>query len=336
MPAAAIEYLRRLDRLDLARLLDRYCGLQYQQAKTDWGAEDVVVILSPPLFSEALRGLTDNDKSKLKEAIEDAISRGQFECPMPDRIVFQEVGLIAVPDADTLLPETVIHMQQMVAVATNEVRIDKVNDHYRARHKRITAELERRGMEHANPYADLWSWHSTWKEQFPTYKSRRQFVRETYASILERLSRDDAPAILPREPTGWERVDRALKKARNALNTARNEEDFQSVGLLCRELMISVGQAVYDPVSHKSPDGVTIGPADGGRMIEAFLSTAMSGDVYAKTRKHVRAAIDLALELQHKRTADFRHAATCLEATASVAQIISIFTGRHDPGEPRR
>jgi hypothetical protein len=229
----------------------------------------------------------------------------------------------------------VIHTQQLVAVATNEVRIDKVNDHYRARHKRITAELERRGIEHANPYADLWSWHSTWKDQYPTYKSRRQFVRETYGPIVERLSSDDAPVILPREPTGWERVDRAHKKARNALSNARNEEDFQSVGLLCRELLISVGQAVYDPVSHKSPDEVSIGPADGGRMIEAFLSTAMSGDVYEKTRKHVRAAMALAVELQHKRTADFRHAAMCLEATASVTQIISIFTGRHDPGESR-
>ena len=144
-----------------------------------------------------------------------------------------------------------------------------------------------------------------------------------------------SPGKSARFTTGWERVDRALTKARSALSNARNEEDFQSVGLLCRELLISVGQAIYDPVSHKSPDGVAIGQADGGRMIEAFLSTAMSGDVYAKTRRHVRAAIDLALELQHKRTADFRHAATCLEATASVTQIISIFTGRHDPGEPR-
>lgn len=66
-------------------------------------------------------------------------------------------------------------------------------------------------------------------------------------------------------------------------------------------------------------------------MMEAFLSTVATGGTYSKTRKHTRAALDLALELQHNRTADFRAAALCLEATVSVCQIVAILAGRHDP-----
>lgn len=53
------------------------------------------------------------------------------------------------------------------------------------------------------------------------------------------------------EPTGWRKVDRQLQEVRTRLATAKTEEQFQAVGLLCREVMISVGQAVFDP-AHQS------------------------------------------------------------------------------------
>jgi hypothetical protein len=35
--------------------------------------------------------------------------------------------------------------------------------------------------------------------------------------------------------------------------------------------------------------------------------------------------------LQHKRTADFRHAALCAEATAAVINLVAIVSGQRDP-----
>lgn len=45
--------------------------------------------------------------------------------------------------------------------------------------------------------------------------------------------------ILP-EPTGWQKVDQQLQEVRLRLDTARIEEQYQAVGLLCREALITV------------------------------------------------------------------------------------------------
>ena len=58
-------------------------------------------------------------------------------------------------------------------------------------------------------------------------------------------------------PEGWKRVQHALQKAQARLATATDEEDFQSVGHLCRGALISTAQAVYDPERHPSLDGVS-------------------------------------------------------------------------------
>jgi hypothetical protein len=44
------------------------------------------------------------------------------------------------------------------------------------------------------------------------------------------------------EPTGWQKVDRQLQEVRMRLDSAETEEQFQAVGLLCREVLISVAQ----------------------------------------------------------------------------------------------
>jgi hypothetical protein len=52
------------------------------------------------------------------------------------------------------------------------------------------------------------------------------------------------------EPTGWTRVDRNVAEVRKRLETATTEEQFQAVGLLCRETLVSLAQAVYDAQLH--------------------------------------------------------------------------------------
>jgi hypothetical protein len=148
--------------------------------------------------------------------------------------------------------------------------------------------------------------------------------------IEEMIPHEPLPAFPARGPTGWKRVDRALEKAHAQLLESRYEEDYQAVGHLCREIIISLGQAVYDPAIHKSPDGVEPSETDGGRRIEAFLETTVAGGSNESMRKYVRAALALTVQLQHKRTAHFRAAALCLEATSSVANILAILSGRRD------
>jgi hypothetical protein len=133
------------------------------------------------------------------------------------------------------------------------------------------------------------------------------------------------------EPTGWPKVDRQMGEVRERLREAVNEEQFQVVGLLCRETLISVAQAVYIAERHPTLDGVAASDTDAKRMLEAFIAAELGGAANEEARSHAKAALRLALALQHNRTADFRTAALCAEATASVVNIVGVISGARTP-----
>jgi hypothetical protein len=137
-------------------------------------------------------------------------------------------------------------------------------------------------------------------------------------------------ASIVEEPTGWPKVDRQIQQARVTLRQADSEEQYQSVGLLCREVLISVAQATYVRERYPPLDGVEPSEADASRMIEAIIAVELSGSANEEARAHAKAALKLALALQHKRTADVRTAALCSEATFSVVNILAILTGRRE------
>ncbi len=135
-------------------------------------------------------------------------------------------------------------------------------------------------------------------------------------------------AVVFEEPTGWQKVDRQLQEMHSRLDSAQSEEQFQAVGLLCREVLISAAQEVYDADKHFTADGVKPSATDGKRMLGGIFDTEFKGSANEEARRHARAAMDLALALQHKRTADFRTAALCAEATCSVVNMLAILAGR--------
>lgn len=130
------------------------------------------------------------------------------------------------------------------------------------------------------------------------------------------------------EPTGWRKVDRQLQEVRLRLDTAETEEQYQAVGLLCREVLITVAQEVYDTDFHRAPDGVIPSKTDAVRMIEAYVGSELRGSPNEESRAHAKAALRLALALQHKRTADYRMAALCAEGASSVVNILAVLSGR--------
>jgi hypothetical protein len=130
------------------------------------------------------------------------------------------------------------------------------------------------------------------------------------------------------EPTGWPKVDRQIQEARSRLDAAAAEEQYQAVGLICREALISVAQTVFDFARHSSPDTVVPSDTDAGRMLQAYFETELRGSANEEARAHAKAALKLAIALQHKRTANFTMAALCAEATASVINQAAILSGR--------
>lgn len=126
------------------------------------------------------------------------------------------------------------------------------------------------------------------------------------------------------EPTGWKKVDRQIQEMKFRLDTASNEEQFQTVGLLSREVLISLAEVTYDKTKYPPIDGKEPSKTDAGRMLESLLEIELRGGTNEEARAYAKATLKLALALQHKRTADYIMAALCAEATISVVNIVSI------------
>ena len=126
----------------------------------------------------------------------------------------------------------------------------------------------------------------------------------------------------------WAKVDRCVEDARKQLEQASTEEQFQSIGLLCREALISLAQIVYIPSRHPTLDGTLPSETDAKRMLEAYLSVELAGGPNEAARKFAKAALGLANDVQHKRTASYLDAALCTESTVAVVGLIALISGR--------
>lgn len=318
----AIKFLESLQRFDLATLLGQ-CTTAIVQTEVDKGFfEELVqeaVVHAPHPIDEALKALPPQDRKRIAEAI----ATSYPNTTPPEDLSVQATDSATVGGAAGLLAELVIHRAMMVAVATGGPRIQEVDDYFRAREARIRQSLPE-GVAYENPHPDLWDWYRHWSANLPQYKDRRFYVRQLFGPAIEAISQRSSLPSVKREPTGWDRVDRALSTIRAQLDIASAEEDCQAIGLLCREVIISLAQAVYDPTIHQSRDGVAPSETDANRMLEAYIAHVFPGASYKEVRAHARASLALALNLQHRRTATRQLAALCGEATASTTAVISI------------
>ena len=126
----------------------------------------------------------------------------------------------------------------MIAVATGGPRIQNKETEYRDRRTAIKQELRARQLDDPNPHSDLWAWYGRWSNgDLPSYQSRRRYMNDMYKPLLDKLESrvDDNPSQPVLEETGWPKVDRGVDGIRSALEDAQHEEDYQVVGLRCRE-----------------------------------------------------------------------------------------------------
>ena len=126
------------------------------------------------------------------------------------------------------------------------------------------------------------------------------------------------------QPTGGERVDRSIDEMKNRLEVANAEEQFQAIGMLGRETIITVAQQVFDRALHKTEDGVEPSETDAKRMLDAFLGCELAGASNERTRKFTKSAVDMANQLTHDRMATKRDASMCLTSVTSVAYLIKL------------
>lgn len=234
---------------------------------------------------------------------------------------------------DELIKNIEAQKSLMVSVATGGARIQDVNSKYQSIYPEITEGLRERGLDNTNPFKDLWEWYGKWSDgSLPSYQSRRTYMGEMFTPLIETIKGMHTSSVNPvfDEPTGWNRVDRSMGEIKLRLAQASTEEQYQGIGHLARETLISLAQAVYNEDLHPSLDGVQPSKTDAKRMIEAYISVTLEGKPNENIRRHAKASLALANDLTHRRTADFRLAALCAESTNAVINILSIISGRRD------
>lgn len=105
-----------------------------------------------------------------------------------------------------------------------------------------------------------------------------------YRRYLAKYADLDLEFTLPEE-TGWDKVNRQLAEAQTRLSEAATVEQYQSVGHLCRETLISLAQAIFDPRRHGEAVRPDVGIADAKRMLDGFIATELKGGHAAPLRK---------------------------------------------------
>lgn len=148
-------------------------------------------------------------------------------------------------------------------------------------------------------------------------------VQQLKKRLFERFSHFAvSPIYLDKyQPTGWERVDRALEEMKSRLHSADSEEKCQAIGMIGRETLITIAQQVFDPEKHPTLDGVESSTTDAKRMLEAYLQTELK-DNSEKTRKFAKTAVGLGNKLTHDRNSTKRDASICLLSVTAVASLI--------------
>ena len=125
-------------------------------------------------------------------------------------------------------------------------------------------------------------------------------------------------------PTPWEKVDRQVAAMSARLLRAESVEDYQSVGHLGREAMISLAQAVIDPTEAIGEDGTLPSTTDASRLLDAYVDKTLPGRNNKRLRTAVRGVVKATSALVHDRNATQKDAALIAELVSSSVHLVHI------------
>lgn len=221
----------------------------------------------------------------------------------------------------------------MVSVSTGGNKIQDEEERYKKLQAQIVRDCKKLNLTYNNTFYSLWDWFGKWKADFPKYQERRVFLNDLFAPTLayfeDTENYSNVETIV--ELDDWERIKRTLLKIKRDSNNAKDEEDFQTIGLLCRDVIISLAQAVYNPMLYGQTDekGVAIGNTDANRMIGNYLNVKLSGSANEELRAYAKNANKLANRLTHERNATKKDMLLTVTSTLALINFIGIIEDKY-------
>jgi hypothetical protein len=218
----------------------------------------------------------------------------------------------------------------MISVSTGGQRIQSAEQQYKQTYSEVNQQLKKLDIDNPNNYDSLWNWYGKWSNDFPSYQERRDYINEMYKQLISILSDAEETKIvdIKIDLSGWDKINRAIIEINKREKQAQNEEQFQAVGMLCRELIITLAQTVYDSQKHPSVDGVEISKTDAKRMLDAYITIVLAGAESEELRAYAKTTNKLANALTHKRTATKKEMILCTAATLALVNFIGVLENK--------
>ena len=220
----------------------------------------------------------------------------------------------------------------MISVATGTRIQDKEND-YKPLQAEVVNDCRKLSLPYNNSYASLWDWYQKYKADLHTYKERRIYINQLFASTISYFEEEQQPQDMEIfvDLDDWEKVKRAVETIKNDSRIARYEEDFQKVGVLCRDVIISLAQAVYNPSIYGETDdkGIQIGTNDAVRMLGNYINVSLKGSHNKEFRTYAKATNDLTNHLTHLRSATKKEMLLTMTATIALINFIGIIENKY-------
>ena len=299
----------------------------------------VYISLSVKLYTSFTAEQISHMEKVISESLNEAIKGNNNDyfivqiCPALSKEELDGSGISGINGRAVLKQNIETVRNIMVTVATGGNRIQEEDERYKKLNTQIASDCKRLNLTYNNPYSNLWEWYGKWKADFPTYQERRTYINELFAPTLSYFDDTEYSNSIETfvELDDWERIRRTVTKIKRDSSIAKNEEDFQSIGLLCREVIISLAQAVYNPVVHGTEDekGVKIGETDAVRMIGNYISIELSGSSNDELRAYAKNTNKLANRLTHERNATKKDMLLSVSSTIALINFIGIIAGKY-------
>lgn len=180
--------------------------------------------------------------------------------------------------------------------------------------KALTAVLRRLFItDFALPFRDFDSFSRHWKREGASgtggYQKRRDILHELFEPLHLRLAEREAGsisttlavAISPHRTTGWPAVDEEIVELRRHFESATSQQDHSNIGNDCVAILEALSETVYDHAKHGRPDEDEPPVANTKNRLDRFIEVELPGKTNAELRKLVRAAIELAQAVKHRR-----------------------------------
>lgn len=116
---------------------------------------------------------------------------------------------------------------------------------------------------------------------------------------------------------------RKLKNIALLIDTAKEIEDFQSIGVQCREILIELGNNIYHPemaVSEEQPQASNF-KKKAELFVMFYLSGSENSDYRNCIKKITEATWDYANKITHSQTATYYETSTCVTLTTSLVGV---------------